>query len=347
MKIFYSERHLLHNPLGQVIARQPFVTEDDPERIERLLKALRAAQVGPVLPPVDHGIEPLLRMHTPDYLDFLQNAYEWGAAYYGEYAPLLPETYAVREVRRRSKHFAGLLGYYCFGTGTPILKGTWEAAYWSAQCALSGASQLLAGETKAYALCRPAGHHAASELYGGFCFLNNAAIAARALGERAAILDIDYHHGNGTQEIFYRDPEVFYCSLHADPDEDYPYYWGSAEENGSGPGLGANCNLPLPRGTQDQDYLRTLEQAIERVLAHHPRYLILSLGLDTASGDPAGGFCLTPTAFRAIGGRLASLNLPTLFVQEGGYRLESLEENIAAFFGGFIEASRAPTRLPL
>ncbi len=336
MEIFYAPSHLLHDPGKALVNGQPLLTEDDPERIEVLRRAVQEAGLGPILPPEDHGREPLLAVHDRDYLEFFAHAYARGEEYYGKPGPIFPETYAVRGLRR-TRHFAGQVGYYSFGTATPILEGTWEAAYWSAQCALSAAARLRSGERCAYALCRPPGHHASTDLYGGFCFLNNAAVAARFLGGRLAILDIDYHHGNGTQEIFYSDPQVLYCSLHADPDEDYPYFWGSASETGAGAGAGANCNFPLPRGAGDDLYLSTLDRALERLDAHRPERLVLSLGLDAAAGDPAGGVCLSPQAFRRIGERLASLNLPTLFVQEGGYGLDSLGENCLSFFSGFFE----------
>ncbi len=209
------------------------------------------------------------------------------------------------------------------------------------------------GET-AYALCRPPGHHAAADLYGGFCYLNNAAIAARSLASEAgatrlppdkggavaptkmAILDIDYHHGNGTQEIFYADPSVLFCSLHAHPDDDYPYYWGEADERGEGAGEGYNRNWPLPQETDDAVYLAALDEALAVIRAFAPRYLVVSAGFDIAAGDPVGGFNVTREGFNAIGRRIAALSLPTTIVQEGGYLLETLGENAAAFLRAFI-----------
>jgi len=184
-------------------------------------------------------------------------------------------------------------------------------------------------------LCRPPGHHAATDLYGGFCYLNNAAIAARHLGSQVAILDIDYHHGNGTQEIFYSDPTILYCSLHADPDEDYPYFWGSASERGEGPGEGYNRNWPLPQKINDEDYLNTLDEALETISRFAPSYLVVSLGLDIGDGDPVGGFSISLEGFSQISQTIAVLNIPTLIVQEGGYLLDTLGQNATAFLQHF------------
>jgi acetoin utilization deacetylase AcuC-like enzyme len=220
------------------------------------------------------------------------------------------------------------------------LEGTWEAAYWAAQCALTAADLVHGGDRAAYALCRPPGHHAASDLYGGYCYLNSAAIAAQALrriGETVAILDVDYHHGNGTQSIFYSEPCVFYASLHADPEEEYPYYWGSEDERGEGPGLGANRNWPLPSRTGDQAYLDALDEALAVVRRFAPRWLVVSAGFDTAAGDPEGGFALTAEAISEVAWRLAGLALPTVVVQEGGYRLERLGQDAVTFLRPFAE----------
>jgi acetoin utilization deacetylase AcuC-like enzyme len=200
-----------------VIDGYPLVIEEVPERAELILRAIQEAKLGPVHAPIDHGIEPVLAVHDVGFITYLQTIFARGTAVHGRKTAILPGTIAPRNIRRSSTSFYGLIGYYCFGTDSPILEGTWQAAYWSAQCALSGADQIKAGDRAVYALCRPPGHHAAAELYGGFCYLNNAAIAARNLGGRTAILDIDFHHGNGTQEIFYTDPTVFFCSLHAHP----------------------------------------------------------------------------------------------------------------------------------
>jgi acetoin utilization deacetylase AcuC-like enzyme len=244
-----------------------------------------------------------------------------------------------------------LPGYYCYGVGTPVLEHTWEAAYWSAQVALTAADRILAGDRVAYALCRPPGHHAAADLCGGLCYLNNAAIAAHYLQHisrdkerrpgvrtesRIAILDIDYHHGNGTQEIFYTDPTVLYCSLHAHPDDDYPYYWGTADEVGEGDGVGYNRNWPLRKHTGDDTYLVALDESLAIIRGFTPRWLVVSVGFDTVAGDPIGEFDLSENGLVEIGQRIAHLGLPTLIVQEGGYLLERLGEIAVSFLKAFI-----------
>lgn len=340
MRIIYTPKHLLHDTNQVYNLGVLFVIEEIPERAETIRKAIETNELGPILPPEDHGLGPILAVHDYDFVKFLQNGFQQASNFRGQEGPLFPETFATRNVRRNTAHPIGRAGYFCFGTYSPILKGTWEAAYWSAQCAITAAQNVANGVRAAYALCRPPGHHAAASLYGGFCYLNNAAIAARSLRARVAILDIDFHHGNGTQEIFYSDPTVLYCSLHADPDQEYPYFWGSADERGEGAGLGYNCNYPLPLGCDDDLYLQTLEQALARIQEFQPRYLVVSLGLDIIQGDEVGGFKITPGGVAEIGRRIAELRrdegpLPTVIIQEGGYLLSELGELVVRFLRQF------------
>ena len=347
MHIVYTDQHKAHDTEHVLIEGQPLDSFDVPARAETILEAVRSAQLGAVLSPKDHGLAPILAVHDPDYIEFLRNAYAESAAYFGEAGPVSAWVFAVRHAIRKPQGFMARKGYYAFGWGTPILEGTWEAAYWSAQCALTAAGLVLEGQRAAYALCRPPGHHVGADLYGGYCYLNNAAIATRFLQggagrtpappavPRVAILDIDYHHGNGTQIIFYSDPTVLYCSLHAHPDEEYPYYWGDAEERGIGEGEGTNRNWPLPRGTGDQAYLATLEEAIATIRGFDPAYLVLSTGLDLVEGDPQGGFSVSSEGVREIGKRIAGLDIATVLVQEGGYRLDTLGENAVALLRPF------------
>ncbi len=340
LRVIYAAQHRLHDPANAVIDGKPFASEDSPDRAESLLLAVQQSPFGPVCAPVDHGLYPIQSVHDPDYLDYLQSAYLLNAKTTRQPGAVIPETFAPHRRRHKPGRFHGLPGYYCFGVGTPLLEHTWEAAYWSAQCALTATDYVRSGEHSAYAICRPPGHHAAASLYGGLCYLNNAAITARFLQaggkERVAILDIDYHHGNGTQEIFYADPSVLYVSLHAHPDDDYPYYWGTADEIGEGAGLGYNHNFPLPQGTQDTAYLATLDQALAIVRNFTPHWLIVSAGFDTAVGDPIGGFCLTEAGLAEVGLRVARLSLPSVIVQEGGYLVQRLGENATAFLRSFI-----------
>lgn len=340
LPVLYSERHKLHDTAGVLVDGRPLGGFELPARAEIIREALQAAGLGPVVAPQDHGLAPILALHDPDYVQFLRSVHEEQAVYSGAAGPAVPETFANRHAARRPRTFHGLKGYYAFGCGSPILEGTWEAAYWSAQCALGAADLVRDGEPLAYALCRPPGHHAAADLYGGYCYLNNAAMAAHSLlpGGRVAILDVDYHHGNGTQLLFYRDPSVLYCSLHVHPDEDYPYYWGDVDERGAGPGQGSNHNWPLPRGTGDEGYLAALDEALAVLCDWIPRFLVLSVGFDGLDGDPEGSFRLTRDGLRETGRRIAALGLPTVVVQEGGYKPETLGQSAVAFLLALLPA---------
>lgn len=342
MHIVYTGRHKLHDTDQVYQNGQRFLTEEVPLRAEAILDAARAAQLGPIVEPADHGLDPILAVHNAGFVDFLRSAYTESARVLQAREPVFVNSFAARRSLHKPSSVLGLKGYYAFGDDSPILEGTWEAAYWGAQCALTGADLLQANCQTAYALCRPPGHHAGIDLYGGACYLNNAAIAARYLGAKAAILDIDYHHGNGTQDIFYEDPSVLFCSLHADPDVEYPYYWGGADETGSGAGKGANRNWPLPPGTGDADYLIALDEALAVIGAFQPDVLVVSAGFDIAGGDPWGGFRVTGEGLHAIGRRIAEVaqRMPTLIVQEGGYLIEELGENAVSFLRAFDDSRR-------
>jgi acetoin utilization deacetylase AcuC-like enzyme len=334
MRVFFDDRQRLHAPALELHngAFVPFA--ERPGRIDAILAA-----IGPIEAPGDHGEAPLLRVHPRLYLDFLRAAFaDWRAA--GR--PGDAAGYAWPVVGRRPLDLDRIdarLGRYSFDASTPIAKGSWESAYWSAQTALSALDALLAGERAAFALCRPPGHHAGADYLGGYCYLNNAAIAAQAAlaagRRRAAILDVDYHHGNGTQDIFYARGDVFFASIHADPRTDYPFYWGHSDETGEGEGEGATLNLPLPRGTAMRDYEPALDQALEAIAASGAELLIVSYGADTFAGDPISFFQLRTGDYEPLARRIASLALPTLAVMEGGYAVDALGANVAAFLGGF------------
>lgn len=334
MDIYYTNKHKLHNTDAILVNGKPFDTQEIPQRAEIILNTLQEKQLGSLYEPVDHGLDPILQVHTPDYIHYLQTIYEENARFYQSDEPVLPETFAPRGALYRPNICIGLAGYYSYGTGSPILQGTWEAAYWSAQCALSAADRVKQGFTS-YALCRPPGHHAGKSWYGGYCYINNAAVAARYMGEQTAILDIDYHHGNGTQDIFYEDPSIFYCSLHAHPDDDYPFYWGSDTEIGEAEGLGYNRNYPLPQQIEDSSYLRIIEEAVSVIADFRPNYLVISAGFDIVKDDPCGGFNLSTSCLYEIGKLISSLSLPTLIVQEGGYLLSRLGINVITFLNAF------------
>ncbi|HEX8526913.1 histone deacetylase family protein [Allosphingosinicella sp.] len=334
MRSFFDPRQLAHSPEVELHngAFQPHAEHGG--RVRSIASAL-----GRTEEPADHGEAPLLRVHSPAYLDFLKSAWrEWRAA--GR--PGDAAAYAWPVVRRRPidlDRIDARLGRYSFDASSPIAEATWDSAYWSAQTALSALEAVLAGERNAFALCRPPGHHCGADYLGGYCYLNNAAIAAEAAlaagRRRIAILDVDYHHGNGTQDVFYASGDVLFVSIHADPRTDYPYYWGHSDEAGEGEGEGSTLNLPLPRGAGRTDYEPALGRALERIAAFAPDLLICSFGADTFGGDPICHFALEGCDYPVLARRIASLALPTLVVMEGGYAVDALGANVAAFLSGF------------
>ena len=334
MRTFWDPRQLEHAPAIEIHNGRIEPCEETPARARAMLDA-----VGPTELPADHGEAPILRVHPQAYVDFLKVAHrDWLAA--GREGDAIP--YAFPVARRRDLNLDRIdarLGRYSSDTCTPISAGTWTSAYWNVQTALSALDAVLGGEASAFALCRPPGHHCGADYTGGYCYLNNAAIAAEAAiaagRKRVAILDIDYHHGNGTQDIFYARGDVFFASIHADPATDYPFYWGHADEVGEGEGEGANLNLPLPRGTTLLHFQRALDQALDRIAAFAPDLLIVSYGADTYEGDPISHFQLKTEDYPGIARRIASAGYPTLIVMEGGYAVDALGENVAAFLSGF------------
>ncbi len=298
-----------------------------PARVEAILEALRCRGLAEEVACSTFPLDAIRSVHDPDYLAFLEKAYDaWAESHAGIGVGLIPDTFAVRELSRRPQDLVRQAGYYCFETQTPIVAGTYGAALASAWCAQTGAGLLLEGEQTVYALCRPPGHHAGRATYGGYCYLNNAAVGARVLAQkgRVAIVDVDYHHGNGTQDIFYRSREVLFASIHGDPNREYPYFSGFAEETGEGSGLGTTLNLPVEPGASEARYLEALDGVLEAVCSFAPAYVVVSFGADTCREDPLGGFDLPVPAFVGIGGRLKAVGLPTLVVQESGYSLDVL-----------------------
>ena len=333
MRRFFDPRQRDHAPV-QELNNGAFVPyAEHPGRVAAMLAAIGTAEAA-----IDHGEPPLRAVHSPDYLAFLRSAWdEWRAA--GR--PGDAGAYAWPVVRRRPldlERIDAKLGAFSFDASSPIAAGTWQAAYWGAQSALTALDTVLSGDRHSFALCRPPGHHCGADYLGGYCYLNNAAIAAeaaRAAGRRVAILDVDYHHGNGTQDIFYARGDVLFVSIHADPRTDYPYFWGHEDETGEGEGEGATLNLPLPRGTDLAVYLPALDRALEAIGRFGTDLLICSYGADTFVGDPISHFRLRTEDYPELGRRIASLNLPTLIVMEGGYAVDVLGTNVAAFLSGF------------
>jgi len=336
MKAVFDDRQWRHDPKFFMANGRPQPSPEQAARIGRLKAGAEAA--GCIFSgPADHGIGPLAAVHSPEYLHFLQTIYPRWQRIDGAGDEVIPNVHPASRGDGYPKSAVGQAGWHQADTACPIAEHTWEAAYWSAQTALSGADLILAGERAAYALSRPPGHHAFTDLAGGFCFLNNAGIAAahlRRAGRRPAILDVDVHHGNGTQGMFYESREVLTVSIHADPARFYPFYWGHVQERGAGAGLGGNLNLPLPRGTGDDPYLRTLDHALARISAFGCDALVVALGLDAHENDPFQGLAVTTAGFARITAAIAALGVPTLYVQEGGYLSEDLSGNIASALEG-------------
>jgi acetoin utilization deacetylase AcuC-like enzyme len=328
MRRFWDERQRAHRPRAEFYNGGLHPAAECEERIDSILAAIGATEA-----PTDHGLGPILRVHDPAYVDFLQRAHrEWLAA--GREGDAIPYVFPIvhRRLRKLNRVDADL-GQYSIDTASPIGPGTWEASYWGAQCALTGVEAARGGEP-AFALCRPPGHHAGKDYCGGYSYLNNAVIAAahaQATGNaRVAILDVDYHHGNGTQDMVSELDGIRFASLHADPRTDYPFYWGHADENGD-----KVLNLPLPRGTTFEAFDQALATACEWLAGGGPDLLIVSFGADTFEGDPISHFALRTEDYPRLARRIAALGLPTLVVMEGGYAVDALGANVAAFLSGF------------
>lgn len=340
MKAIFDERQWRHDPKHFMANGKVSPSPEQSARIEKLTSGARAAGCD-IEAPRDAGLGPIAALHSPEYITFLKNIYTRWRRIEGAGEEVIPNIHPASRGDSYPKSAVGQAGYHQADTACPIGQGTWEAAYWSAQNAVTGADLIASGERAAYALSRPPGHHAFGDLAGGFCFLNNAGIAAERLrvqGLRPAILDVDVHHGNGTQGIFYGRDDVLTVSVHADPVRFYPFFWGHAHERGDGRGTGFNLNLPLDRGTGDDAYMKTLDTALERISAFGADAVVVALGLDAYEGDPFQGLAITTPGFGRIGAAVAGLKLPTLFVQEGGYLCDELGENLTAVLQGFETA---------
>jgi acetoin utilization deacetylase AcuC-like enzyme len=344
MKAVFHDTQRVHDPKHFLSSGSPKPNPEQPGRVDALLEAVRALGLE-VAAPADRGLGPIAEVHTPEYLQFLRTIYERWLRIPEASEEVIPNIHPDRRTASYPKSAVGQAGYHQADTACPIGAATWDSAYWSAQTALAAADMVLGSETSAYALCRPPGHHAFADLAGGFCFLNNTAIAAQAFvraGRRPAVLDVDLHHGNGTQGIFYARGDVLTVSIHADPARYYPFFWGYAHERGEGPGHGANLNLPIPRGTGDEGFLEALSAGLDRIRSFAPDVLIVALGLDAFEGDPFGGLAVTTPGFARIAGVAAGLGLPTLIIQEGGYLCPELGTNLQSFLSGFLD-HHAPT----
>ncbi|GGF80489.1 Acetoin utilization deacetylase AcuC [Mameliella alba] len=339
MKAVFDDRQWRHDPKHFMANGAIMPNPEQPRRIEVLKAAAEEAGCA-FQPPQDAGLGPIAAVHTPEYLTFLENIYTRWRRIEGAGEEVIPNIHPASRSDGYPKSAVGQAGYHQADTACPIAEGTWEAAYWSAQSAITGADLIAGDERAVYALSRPPGHHAFADLAGGFCFLNNSGIAAerlRAKGFRPAILDVDVHHGNGTQGMFYDRDDVLTVSIHADPTRFYPFFWGHAQERGAGRGMGCNLNLPLARGTGDADFLKTLDTALGRVRSFGTDALVIALGLDASIDDPFQGLAVTQDGFARVGAAIAATGLPVLFVQEGGYLSDTLGANLTKTLTGFQE----------
>jgi len=339
MKVFYSQAHDLHRPRSFIKAGQVTPTVEVAERATRIAGALVEAGFE-LVAPRDCGLGPILAVHDAGLVEFLATGYAAWQRLPGAAAEIVPNVHPGPRFRNLPAGIIGRVGYYTQDTACPIVRGTWEATLGAAACAVEAATLVNDAAGAAYALCRPPGHHATADRAGGFCYLNNAAIAAqvlRARHERVAIVDIDVHHGNGTQEIFYDRGDVMFASIHADPSAFYPFFSGTAAERGAGAGLGANLNAPFPVGSGDPEVLAAFGDVMAGVRQFAPRAVVISLGFDAHEKDPHGAHRVTTAAFRRMAEALGALALPTVLVQEGGYlhdELGTLARNFLTAFEG-------------
>lgn len=311
-----------------------------PSRAEFVLGRLKDVKLGPVVDPVEHDLSTAAKVHRKDYLDFLPAIYDkWKAE--GRDGTALPFTWSTRGLRGDvlPEHIDGQLGFYSFDGGCGIVEGSWDAIKSSHDVALTAAGLVHGGERTAFALCRPPGHHAGAAFMAGYCYINNAAVTAQWFLDRGAkrvsILDVDYHHGNGTQEIFYQRSDVQVINLHADPMQEYPYFLGHADEKGTGAGVGFNLNYPMRWGTTWETWSRALDDGCAKLKDYAPDVVVVSLGVDTYEKDPISKFKLRTEDFPKIGARIAKLGLPTLFVMEGGYAVADIGVNAVGVLTGF------------
>ena len=339
MKTVYTKNHILRNSKTELFGGELVKPFERPERMEYILNEIKTRKLGPILDPVNFDMDIIYKIHDKKYVDFLNNAWnEWVAL--GFKGEAIPTVYPSRSMNSDvvPTFIEGKLGYYCLANETSISEGTVEAAYESVKVALT-AADMLDEEKSVFALCRPPGHHASKDQYGGYCFFNNVAIAVEKLKEKGAkrifILDIDFHHGNGTQAIFYDRSDVFFVSLHGDPKDAFPHFLGHADEKGSGEGLGYNCNYPMPPGTPYDVWTKSLDDSISKIQNFSPDALIVSLGVDTYEKDPISFFKLKSDDFFDVGRKIASINLPTLFVMEGGYAIKEIGVNTVNTLKGF------------
>ena len=353
MKTFHNPHHAAHAGQQEMFRGRMVPCHEVPARLDFVLAELQRRPLGALQTPGvdDAALDAAIgRVHSARYVDFLRGAWAQWVAMDPANAErdALPSVWplANRHGFRNDvlpTNFAARLGLFSFDSGSPLTAGTWAAARGGAACALAAAQDVSAGARSAFALSRPPGHHAGPDFLGGYCFLNNAAIAAQALRDaghaKVAVLDVDYHHGNGTQTIFYERADVFTVSIHGDPATEYPFFLGHADERGAGAGEGFNLNLALPRGTGFSVWQETLSTALQSVQLFGATALVVPMGLDTFEGDPISGFTLKSADYFAVGEALAGAGLPTVFTFEGGYAVDAVGTNAVNLLEGFQRAA--------
>ena len=347
MLVVHNPHHRLHQGRHEMFRGRLVPCHETPQRLDSVLAELQRRSLGPLRPPEDDatGLDAALaRIHHPRYLHFIEHAWDEWVALDAANAErdALPSVWPAPGMRVDvlPGNFAARLGLFSFDAGTPLTSGSWPAARTGAACAITAAHEVSSGRAVAvFSLSRPPGHHAGADFFGGYCFMNNAALAAQALrdggAQRVAVLDIDYHHGNGTQSIFCERSDVLTVSIHGDPRTEYPFFLGHADERGTGAGAGFNLNLPLPRGTGFARWREALRDGLAAVRTFGAQALVVALGVDTFEGDPISGFKLRSADYLQVGQDIAGARLPTVFTFEGGYAVDAIGVNTVNVLEGF------------
>ncbi len=342
MKVVLSDKHRLHFPKGELYGGQLVRPFECPERWDFIADRLKERNFGDIQAAGYFDAELARQVHAPDFVEFLETAWlQWDKE--GMIGEAIPTVVPARRMHgdRCPEHIDGKLGYYCMAIETAITSGTWEAVKSAAACAID-AQQMVSLQQPAFALCRPPGHHAGKDLYGGYCFLNNAALAVQGFvrdgAKRVALLDVDFHHGNGSQDIFYDRNDVLFCSLHGRPEDAFPHFLGYSDERGQGAGEGFNFNYPLAPHTRFDRWNAALADALAKIADFAPEALVVSLGVDTYKDDPISFFKLESDDFIRYGEAIGSLRVPTLFVMEGGYAVSEIGVNTVNVLEGFLSA---------
>jgi acetoin utilization deacetylase AcuC-like enzyme len=350
MLTIHNPHHALHQGREEMFRGRLVPCHETAQRLDHVLAELERRAFATLRVPDDQNpalAAALAQVHDPRYLRFIEHAWgEWVALDPSNaQRDALPLVWPAPGMRRDvlPDNFAARLGLFSFDAGTPLTAGSWRAARAGAACAIEAAREVGSGAVRAaFALSRPPGHHAGRDFFGGYCFLNNAALAAQTLrdagAQRVAVLDVDYHHGNGTQEIFCERADVLTVSIHGDPMTEYPFFLGHADERGTGAGAGFNLNLPLPRGTDFARWRAALGTGLDAVRGFGADALVVALGVDTFEGDPISGFRLRSSDYLQLGRDIAGAKLPTVFCFEGGYAVAEVGINTVNVIEAFDAA---------